>query len=324
MKAVAISRFGGPDVIEEVELTRPVAGPGQLLVKVHACGCNPVDFKIREGLLPVEPGFPLVLGYDVSGVVEGVGGDDTVFEVGDEVYYSPELGARGAYAEYHVVDASIVALKPVGLTHERAASLPLSGLTAWQALFERVGASHDDVVLIHGGAGGVGSLAVQLAAWAGCEVIATASAGNLEFVETLGASLVLDYNVGNFVPAVLEATAGEGADVVFDTVGGGVFTRSIDVLAPHGRLVTIVPGGSRKGLSEAVRKAFQKNAEVHFYCMERDRYALDAIARLVERSFIEPVVDEVIKLTAASIRRAHGRRASGHGRGKIVISMDGA
>ena len=321
MRALGISKYGGTEVLEDLIIDKPEPGRGQVLVKVFACGLNPVDYKIRQGMLPLPFELPLVLGYDVSGEVEAVGPDVADFEVGDEVFYSAEL-LSGALAEYHLVSEDIVALKPSGLLHAEAASVPLAGLTAWQALFDRAAIKPGEVVLVHGGAGGVGSIAVQLACWIGCEVISTAGRENIELVEELGADAVIDYASQDFVQAALEATSGEGVDAILDTVGGETFLRSFDALMSHGRLVSIVPEHMEGQPLESLAKAFFKNAEVHFHFMERERPALDALGRLLERGFIEPVVNEVIPFEVEAVARAHEQMATGHGRGKLVVAVE--
>jgi len=319
MKAVAISEFGGIEVLQSMALPSPEAGPGQLLVKVYACATNPVDTKIRRGMLPLQPAFPLILGWDISGVVEAVGEGVTDFVPGDAVFYSPELTAPGGYAEYHVVDAALATFKPEGLSHVEAASVPLAGMTAWQGLFERGGLQHGEAVLVHGAAGGVGSLAIQLASWAGCEVYATASGEHHDFVEDLGADVIIDYRSHDFVEAVMDATKGRGVDVVLDTVGGAVFAKSFAALAPHGAVVSIAPE-AMDGLSlECLVPGFFKNAEAHFLFMERRRETLDGLARLLERGFVDPVVETVLPLERAA--EAHRRLETGHGRGKIVLEI---
>lgn len=321
MRAALIQEFGAPEVLRIAEVHRPSPGPGEILVKVYACGVNPVDAKIRRGSLSLPVTFPVILGYDVSGVVEAVGDGVEDFKAGDEVFYTPELTHQGAYAEFHAVQASIVSLKPEGFSHLEAASVPLAGSTAWQALFERATVQSGDVVLIHGGAGGVGSLAVQLAHWAGCEVIATASAGNLEYVEELGADLALDYGRADFAGQVMEATGGRGADVILDTVGGEVFLRSFDALSPGGTVVTVVSETLRGLPLEGLAPAFAKNADACFHFMRRDRACLDNLARLMEREFILPQVEEVLPLE--EVVQAHRRMDSGHGRGKVVLELVG-
>ena len=322
MKAIVIESFGGPELLKMVDLPKPKPGPGQVLVRIQACGLNPVDYKIRKGLLPMEFAFPLVLGYEASGVVEAVGDEVEDLDPGDEVFYTSELGSQGSYAEYQAVDAELVALKPVDLTHAEAASVPLAGCTAWQALFHRAGAQSGEMVLIHGGAGGVGSLAVQLAAWAGCDVMATCGPTNAELVAEMGADLVIDYTAKDFVAEALEATDGEGVDVVFDTVGGETFVRSLDALGHGGCLVSIVPENLSGFSLEALAPAFFKNAEIHVHMMERDVETLDSLARLLERGFLTPLVTETLPFDAAKVAEAHRALETGHTRGKIVISME--
>ncbi len=319
MKAIGITRFGGPETLQPMALPQPEPKEGELLVRVYACAANPVDYKIRQGLLPLPYSFPVILGYDVSGVVESVGPGVTGFVPGDEVYYSPELISPGAYAEYHVVSASIVTFKPEEISHVEAASIPLAGMTAWQALFDRAQLKGGEAVLIHGAGGGVGSLAVQLASWAGCEVYATAGPENHDFVEDLGADVIINYRSHDFVEAVEDATKGAGVDVVLDTVGGEVFAKSFLAVAPGGCVVTIAPEAAGTTPLSALAPAYFKNAEAHFFFMQRRRETLDQLARLLERGFIDPVVEAVLPLERAA--EAHQRLETRHGRGKIVLEV---
>lgn len=322
MKAIVIDSFGGPELLKMVDLPQPKPGPGQVLVKVYASGLNPVDFKIRKGLLPMEFAFPLVLGYDASGVVAAVGEDVEDLEPGDEVFYTSELDGQGTLSEYQAVDAEIVAMKPVDITHVEAASIPLAGCTAWQALFHRAGVQSGETVLVHGGAGGVGSLAVQLASWAGADVMATCGAANTELVAEMGADLVVDYRAKDFVEEVLDATDGEGVDVVFDTVGGDTFLRSLSVLGHGGCLVSIVPENFGAGSLEALVPAFFRNAEIHLHFLERDMETLDSLARLLERGFLTPLVTQTLPFDAEKVADAHRALEAGHTRGKIVVSLE--
>jgi NADPH:quinone reductase-like Zn-dependent oxidoreductase len=322
MKAIVIDSFGGPEKLTLVDLPKPKPGPGQALVKVLACGLNPVDAKIRGGRLPLEFSFPLVLGYDISGVVEAVGEEVEDLEPGDEVFYTSELTSQGAYAEYQAVDAELVAMKPVDLTHPEAASIPLAGCTAWQALFHRAGLQAGEMVLVHGGAGGVGSLAVQLASWAGCDVMATCSAANAELVAEMGADLVIDYKSRDFVAEALEATDGEGVDVVLDTVGGETLIRSFEALGHGGCLVSLVPENLAGIPLEAIAPGYFKNAELHLHLMERDVETLDSLARLLERGLLTPLLAETIPFDASRLAAAHGSLEGGHTRGKIVMSLE--
>ena len=322
MKAIVIDSFGGPETLRLAEMPKPKPEAGQALVRILACGLNPVDFKIREGLLPVEFSFPHILGCDVSGVVEAVGEEVEDLEPGDEVFYASEPSSQGAYAEYQTVDAEFVAMKPVDLSHAEAASIPVAGCTAWQALFQRAGLQAGETVLIHGGAGGVGSLAVQLASWAGCDVMATCSGSNAELVAELGADLVIDYRAKDFVAEALDATDGEGVDGVLDTVGGETLVRSLDALGHGGCLVTIVPENLRGFGLDALAGGFAKNAEIHLHRMERDVETLDSLARLLERGLLTPLVTETVPFDAAKVAAAHRTLEGGHTRGKLVLTLE--
>ncbi|MGH8611429.1 MAG: NADP-dependent oxidoreductase [Gammaproteobacteria bacterium] len=200
MKAVRIHTYGGPDVLKYEEVPRPSPGAGEVLIRVRAAGVNPVDWKIREGYLKgrVDHSLPLVLGWDLSGVVEATGPGVTRLKAGDEVYSRPDITRDGAYAEYIVVRETEVALKPKSIDHIQAAAIPLAALTAWQSLFDAAGLSAGQTVLIHAAAGGVGSFAVQLTNWKGAHVIGTASKRNQDFVRNLGADETIDYQTTRF------------------------------------------------------------------------------------------------------------------------------
>src|SRR6266436_177428 len=200
MKAIRIHNYGGPEVLKYEDAPRPKPQAGEVLVRVHAAGVNPIDWKVREGHMkdfwPHK--FPLILGWDLSGVVEELGRGVSRFKIGDEVYSIPDPTRNGAYADYIVVRESELALKPNSLHHIRAAAVPLAVLTAWQALFDTAQLQPKQCVLIHGAAGGVGHFAVQLAKWKGAHVIGTASATNHEMLYELGADELIDYTVLKF------------------------------------------------------------------------------------------------------------------------------
>jgi NADPH:quinone reductase len=240
MRAMVTPQFGGPDLFEERDVERPHPGPDEILVRVVAAGTNPIDAKLRAagGSRGLEA--PVVLGADVSGVVEEVGVGVTDLAAGDEVYYTPEVfgpGSHGGYAEYHVAKADIVAKKPASLSHEEAAAVPLAGGTAYEALVRRLAVRVGETVLIHGGAGGVGSFAVQIARSAGARVLATAGPDNQETLEALGADVAIDYTRQDAAEAALDDT---GVDAVLDTVGGETVVNSIPATRPFGRLATIL------------------------------------------------------------------------------------
>lgn len=317
MRAVVITQFGGPDVLEVQQIERPQPGPGEVLVRVIASGTNPVDAKIRQAGTWAQIPFPAVLGYDVSGVVEEIGPGVTQFEVGDEVFYTPEIfgNSRGSYADYNAAPVSIVARKPAGLSHIEAAGIPLAGGTAWEAIVRRLALRPGETVLIHGGAGGVGSFAVQFARAAGARVIATASPHNHDFVSSLGAETVVDYRSDDAADAIMRAAGGSGVDASFDTAGGNV-PMSTRVTRPFGRIATILsPTGDLSALA-------MKNQTLFGIFLTRETARLREMTPLFERKQARVVVDEVLPLEQVAI--AHRRLDSGHGQGKVVLSVGAA
>jgi NADPH2:quinone reductase len=318
MRAMVIGSFGGTEVFEQRELPRPAPGPGEILVRVMASGTNPVDAKVRAQGAWARIAPPAVLGYEAAGVVEELGAGVDDFKPGDEVFYTAEIfgNARGTYAEYNVVAARIVARKPRRLDFARAAAIPLAGGTAYEAVVERLALRPGETVLIHGGAGGVGSFAVQLAREAGARVLATASAGNLETLRRLGAAVAIDYNREDPTEVALRETDGRGVDAVLDTVGGELTARSVGAVREYGRLAAILTPRGDLGIFSL------KNLTLHGIFLGRDRRRLEALARLVDRYQLEPLVDQVIPL--AEVARAHHRLDSGHGRGKMVLDVGGS
>lgn len=314
MRAMVISRFGGPDVFELQDRPRPVAGPGELLVRVVASGTNPVDAKIRQAGSWAGIPFPAVLGYDVSGVVEEVGPGVTGFKAGDEVFYTPEIfgNPNGSYADYTVAAASIVAHKPPGLSHVEAAGIPLAGGTAWEAIVRRLAVRPGETVLIHGGAGGVGSFAIQFAKAAGARVLATASKANHEAMRDLGADVTLDYRDADVMDQILREAGGAGVDASFDTAGGNV-PMSTQVTRPFGRIATILPP---TGDLDAL---YVKNQTLYGTFLTREGARLREMAPLFERGQARVIVDAVLPLE--QVGKAHERLDSGHGRGKIILQV---
>ncbi|CAO3453975.1 zinc-dependent alcohol dehydrogenase family protein [Azospirillum largimobile] len=314
MRAMVISRFGGPDVFELQDRPRPVAGPGELLVRVVASGTNPVDAKIRQAGSWAGIPFPAVLGYDVSGVVEEVGPGVIGFKAGDEVFYTPEIfgNPNGSYAEYTVAAASIVAHKPPGLAHVEAAGIPLAGGTAWEAIVRRLAVRPGETVLIHGGAGGVGSFAIQFAKAAGARVLATASKANHEAMRDLGADVTLDYRDTDVVDQILREAGGAGVDAAFDTAGSNV-PMSTQVTRSFGRIATILPP---TGDLDAL---YVKNQTLYGTFLTREGARLREMAPLFERGQAKVIVDAVLPLE--QVGKAHERLDSGHGRGKIILQV---
>ena len=313
MKAMVITAFGGPEVFEARELAKPVPGAGQLLVRVKATSVNPVDAKIRAagawaGVVP-----PAVIGYDVAGLVESTGPGATRFTPGDPVFYTPQIfGSPGSYAEYHVVNEAIVAALPEGLSFDGAATLPLAGCTAIDALMGFAKVASGETVLIHAGAGGVGSLAIQMAKAAGARVLATVSARNADLVRGLGAEPI-DYRAGPFEEAVLAATGGKGVDFAYDTVGGDTLARSVAVVRAHGKLASIV------GTSGDLSGAYGRNLTMYFGFLERSGAKMESLRLLAERKLVRPVIDS--RMALAAVADAHRRLEAGGVRGKIVLEV---
>jgi NADPH2:quinone reductase len=309
-------QFGGPETFEEREVEQPEPGPGEILVRVVASGTNPVDTKLRASGDARGLEAPIILGADISGVVEEVGAGVTDLEVGDEVYYTPEVSgprANGAYAEYHVAAADIVAKKPASLSHEEAAAVPLAGGTAYEAIVRRLAVRVGETILIHGGAGGVGSFAVQIAKASGARVLASAGTHNQDTLRELKVDVAIDYTSEDAFEVALEDTAGAGVDAVFDTVGGDLIAKSIQATRVLGRLASII------SLRGDLTPGYRLNQTFHGVFLLRERARLDAMTSLIERGQMRPLVDEVLPLDR--VAKAHGRLESGHGRGKWMLQV---
>ncbi|NXY97924.1 NADP-dependent oxidoreductase [Streptomyces sp. BR123] len=305
MRAVVVSQWGGPEVLTETEVDRPEPGLGEILVRVHAAGVNPVDWKTRASGAFIGWGPVPTVGWDVSGTVEAVGPGVTLYRAGDEVYGMPRFPQQaGGYAEYVTAPARHFARKPASLDHVQAAALPLAALTAWQALVDTAGVTAGQRVLVHAAAGGVGHLAVQIAKARGAYVIGTASAAKHEVLRELGADELIDYRAGDFAEAVSDV------DVVLDALGGEVAQRSLKVLKPGGHLVTLlgpdVPAGA-------------DGVHASFVMVEPDLKGLEEIAALVEQGLLRPLVETVLPLEQAA--RAHEIGEQGRTTGKIVLTV---
>lgn len=321
MKAIVLTRFGGPDAFELREVPVPPVGPRQVRVRVHATAVNPLDYQIRRGDYADYVPLPAIIGHDISGVVEEIGSDVHEFAVGDEVYYTPKIfGGAGSYAEQHVADVELVGRKPRNLTHLEAASLTLVGGTVWEAFVQRAQLKVGETILIHGGAGGVGTIAIQIAKAIGARVITTARACDHAFVRSLGADETIDFTAEDYVEAVARLTGGEGVNVVFDTIGGDALTRSPLALAAFGRVVSLVDVAQPQNLIEA----WGKNAAYHFVFTRQNRGKLDSLTRLVERGLVKPVLGATLPL--ARMAEAHELLENGGARGlrgKVVIDVSG-
>lgn len=308
MKAIVIHSFGGRDVLVSEDVPVPEIADDEVLIKVHAAGVNPVDWKVRAGYLKemLHYEFPLILGWDVSGTVEKAGSNVSRLSVGDEVYALADISRNGAYAEFIAVKGSGVALKPNSLDHVHAASVPLAALTAWQSIFGAAELSEGQKILIHAAAGGVGSFAVQLARWKGAHVQGTASARNKEFLLGLGADEVIDYTITPFEDVAVDV------DVVLDTMGGETQERSWKTLVSGGILVsTLGPPDEKKAAEFGVR------GEGMF--VQQDAEQLIVLAELIDNGYVKPVVTEILPL--AEVAKAHDMSETQHVRGKIVLEM---
>ncbi|WP_179953713.1 zinc-binding dehydrogenase [Lentzea guizhouensis] len=320
MRAVELVHFGDADTAFTTrELPRPTPGPGQVLVRVLATSVNPLDLQTRRGDYRDQLALPAVIGNDVSGVVveTGPGADD--FRPGDEVWYlTPIFAGQGTYAEFHVVDQALVTRKPAQLSHVEAAGLALVGVTAWEALVERAAVRAGERVLVHGGAGGVGSVAIQIAKALGAEVVTTARAADHEFVTGLGADTAIDFSAGDYVSQV---RALGKVDVVLDTVGGDTLTRSPEVLADQGRVVSIVDTPQPQNLLAA----WGVNATYHFLFVSPGQAKLAALGRLVDQGELRPVIGAVLPLSDVAQAHALLEASAGNGRrrprGKIAIAV---
>lgn len=306
MKAVQILKFGSLDVMNTVDIPRPEPGNGEVLVSVKAAGVGPWDALIRAGNSGIPQSLPLILGSDIAGTVDALGPEVSGFQIGDEVYGVTNEHFTGAYAEYAIASAGMIARKPKALSFIEAASVPVVAVTAWQMLFEYAHVSAGQTVLIHGGAGNVGGYAVQLARGAGLTVIATAGSSDVDYLRSLGAELVIDYRAERFDHVV------SGVDVVLDTVGGETHERSFRVLRPGGMLVSVVaPFAKEVAIKYGVK-------EVFFY-VEVSTNRLNTITELFDRGKLVADVGTVLPLESA--RATHQMLAGApHARGKIVLT----
>jgi NADPH:quinone reductase-like Zn-dependent oxidoreductase len=309
MKAVLFERHGGPEVLHVAEVPDPAAGPGEVVVEIHAASVNAADYKVRLGGGAYSGSgvkLPHILGRDFSGVVSAVGPGVTDLQVGDAVFGVCDQGIEGAYAEKIAIKGAIIAKKPHSLGHAEAAAMALTSLTALWALEDTAKLNPGETILIQGGAGGVAGFAIQLARHIGATVITTASGRNHDYVRDLGADRVVDYNREDFTKVVADC------DVVFDTVGGDVQVRSYEVLKPGGRLVWIAP-------APAGFQPTRKDVQVLRPGVARDRAHLERMLALLEAGAVSPPAITRYKLADAA--EAHRVSESRHLRGKLVFEI---
>lgn len=308
MRAISQDVLGGPEVLKEVTLERPEPGLSQILVRVHAAGVNPTDWKHRAHKIFLGPP-PFVLGWDVSGVVEATGFGVTLFQPGDEVFgMLPYPHGAGSHAEYVAGPTRAFALKPGDIDHVQAAALPLVALTAWQALADTARLQPGQRVLIHAAAGGVGHVAVQIAKALGAHVLGTASAGHHALLRDLGADELIDYNTADF------ATAAKDVDVVLDSVGGEYLARSLRTLRRGGILISLLPLPA-----EVAAQAARQGIRAQVMLAEADRAGMTAVADLVTKGKLRSVIAGTFPLADAA--KAHALGDTGHVAGKLVLTM---
>ncbi|MFF9035408.1 NADP-dependent oxidoreductase [Streptomyces sp. NPDC014892] len=333
MRALTVERYGDKAGVRIGEVPDPQVRADDVLVRVHAASINPLDRMIRDGemktILPYK--VPFVLGNDLAGVVIEVGSAVTRFAVGDEVFARPDKDRIGTFAELIAVQQDDVALKPASLTMEEAASLPLVGLTSWQALVERAHIQPGQRVLIHAGSGGLGSIAIQLAKQLGAHVATTASTANIDLVKHLGADVVVDYKKQAF------ETVLHDYDVVLDSLGGQTLQKSLEVLKPGGKVISVAGPpdaalGRELGANPVIRLAMsalsfrirraarRRNVTYSFLFMKASGDQLRELTSLVEAGKIHPVVDTVFPFESA--REALEYLEAGHAKaGKVVVKM---
>ena len=306
IQAIRVHNYGESDVLTLEAIAQPEPQSNEVLIRVQAAAVNPLDWKIRAGYM--KEFFPMPLpftpGMDVAGIVEAIGADVKAFQVGQEVYGELPMGA---YAQFATAPQDAIALKPKTLDFVEAASVPMVAMTAYQGLFDRADLKSGQTVLIHAASGGVGMFAVQFAKWKGAHVIGTASAANAEFVRSLGADQVIDYNATPFEQVV------ENVDVVLDTLGGDTQARSYSVVKPGGILVsTAAPPNPQKAQERGIRAEMMN--------MKPSTSLLEEIASLLDSGQLKTIVAQTFSLSEA--RQAQELSQGGHVRGKIVLQIN--
>lgn len=310
MKAIVIDSYGGKEQLKEREMEKPAITDNQVLVEIHATSINPIDWKLREGylkeMLPWE--FPIILGWDAAGIIAEVGKNVQHFKVGDRVFARPATTRQGTYAEFVPVEEDLLAHMPESMTFEEGAAIPLTGLTAYQCLVDFAEVKKGDKVLIHAGAGGVGSMAIQIANSIGAYVATTASDKNDELVKSLGANQVINYREEDFSELL------EDFDAVLDTMGGEVLDKSFKVLKKGGKLISIAGQPSAE-------KAEQHEVKASDFWLEPSGEQLKKLANLFVSGELKPAIGEVFAFTEQGLQDAHELSESHHARGKIIIKI---
>jgi NADPH2:quinone reductase len=323
-----MTAVGDPEVLATVDIPAPAPGDDELRVRLHAAGVNPIDTKLRSRGVFFDNALPAVLGCDAAGTVEAIGKRVTSLQPGDEVWLCHGgLGReQGNYAEFTVVNELIARKKPTSLSFEQAAAAPLILITAWEALFDRASLDAGQTVLVHGGAGGVGHVAIQLAKNAGASVCATVgNEENIRFASSLGADRVINYRQEDFVEAVLEWTNGRGVDVALDIIGGPVFQATFGAMAHYGSLITLLDPGADIVWKEARNRNLRIGFELMLTPMlehlpgarAHQGEILDHCAAMADAGKLTIEVSQSLPLEQAA--RAHQQIETGHTRGKLVL-----
>lgn len=317
MRAIVLDQFGGPEVLHLREMPRPSPGPGQVRVAVHAAGVNPVDAGNRRdgSWAGIQP--PVIPGSDASGVIDALGPGVTGWAPGEEVFYLADFlhQPRGTYAEYHVLEAALLAPKPPSLSHIEAAALPLAAGTAYELIVRRLAVTAGEWILLVGAAGGVGHFALQLAVAWGARVIAVARTEHHPRLQALGAAACLDYT-SQAVMREAQVIAGGKLDAVVDCVGGATIVQSLEALRPFGRAATIT---SMQGDRAQWDLLLDLNLTLHGILVRPEKPRLAALSALVARGALRPIVAQVLPLEEAA--EAHRRLETRHGHGKIVLNV---
>ncbi|SHF81951.1 zinc-binding dehydrogenase [Chryseobacterium vrystaatense] len=320
MKAVVIKNYGGPEVLQLEKVSTPlITDPSQVLVKVKATSVNPLDYQVIRGDYEAFFDLPIITGHDVSGEIIAVGDAVKNWQPGDKVYYSPRFGGIGSYAEYHLTDQSSLSRMPDNLSYEEAASVPLIGGTVWEMLVVRAQLKKGETILILGGAGGVGTLAIQVAKSLGAFVYTTGQSILHEKLQNLGADVVIDHHQKNYIQEIQAHTEGRGVDVIIDTIGGSTLSDGPLVLAGYGRIVTLVDIPQPQNLIHA----WEKNATYHFVFTRQSRDELHHITQLIEAGKVKPIIDSIYPIE--DVKNAHQRLQDTKRErplfGKIVLSL---
>lgn len=316
MRIVEITEFGGPEVLNINTVPDPEPGPGEVLIRVRATSVNPVDIQLRRGDYSDAVNLPAKIGVDVAGVITKVGPGASRFEVGDEVFYVPRLlENEGSYADFHVEQEAIVAKKPQSLTFAQAAALPLAAGTAWECLIERARLQAGQRVLIHGGSGGVGVYALQIASGAGAYVATTCRSENFDMVKNLGANICFDYREPDLYTR-LASDPREQFDVILDTVGGNTIENSLNLLKPFGQVVSIVDQSTPQNLVSG----WAVNGSVHFVFTTQSAARLERLSAFVDSGLIKPVIEK--SYTLDEVVEAHRDIERGQRSGKIVLTTE--